>query len=60
MTIPDMQQQMSQATVYIKKDHDGFHVVIKIADGSPAQSLVDNLAYVFGIACQNLGMTVKM
>jgi len=60
MIMPDMQQQMSRATVYIKKDPDGFRVVIKMADGSPAQNLVDNLAQAFGMVCQNLGMTVKM
>lgn len=59
MTVPNA-QQMSQVIVYIKKDPDGFRVVIKMADGSPAQGLVDNLAHVFGMACQNLGMTVKM
>lgn len=60
MTTPNVQQQMSQATVYILKDPEGFRVVIKMADGSPAQNLVDNLAQVLGMACQNLGMTVKM
>lgn len=59
MTMPNVQPQMSQATVYIKKDPGGFQVVIKMADGSPAQILVDNLTHVFGMACQNLGMTVK-
>jgi hypothetical protein len=57
MTTPNV--QMSQAIVYIKRDPDGFQVKVKLADGSSAQGLVDNLAQVFGMACQNLGMMVK-
>jgi hypothetical protein len=40
---------------YIKKEPDGFRVVIKKADGSPAQDIVDSLAYVFGTAVGTLG-----
>ena len=50
------------ATVYIQKEGNGFHVVVKAAENSPvqAEALVDNLVSAVGLCCQQLGMTVKV
>jgi len=61
MVTPNVQQQMAQVTVYILKGPDGFQVKVRVGDGSSSpQAIVDNLVQVFGMACQNCGMQVKM
>lgn len=60
MVTPNFQQQAAQITIYIKKESDGFQAKVKRADGGPAGDIVEALSQVFGMACQNFGMTVKM
>jgi len=60
MVTPNVQQQAAQITIYINKESDGFQVKVKRADGGPAGDIVEALSQVFGMACRNSGMIVKI
>jgi len=47
-------------TVYIQEEAWGFRVAVKPNDGSSPDVWTQNLIKVFGMACQQCGMTVKM